>query len=294
RNPEVGKKISTLALVSKLVSDKPILPFVLNSIIDRAWKPRFPLDTKEIRPNVFIFSFENEDGRARVLGGAPWTLAIEEVELKKSPFWVHVHGLSPDEMGDENCEVIAAMIGEFVSSDLRSDNGLGYSCVMNLKIMINVDEPLSPGFMNEREDGEEVWVQFKYDKLLDLCYNCGRMGHVQKACSFQRSIFLIKYLVSMRSLRAEHWVRRGFDKPDDLGRMQYRPKRSYSQGESSKGPVKVARAVEVHAQEPSPNLVPAVVHLESESRKSMEHLVALLMAGGLEQARGNYLICANL
>ncbi|KAJ4844437.1 hypothetical protein Tsubulata_037746, partial [Turnera subulata] len=147
RNPEIGKKISTLALVGRLVPIMPILPFVLSSIIDRAWKPHFSLDTKEIRRNVFLFSFENEDDRARVLRGASWTvdgnylilrewnpkLAIEEVELKKSPFWVHVHGLTPDEMGEENCAAISAMIGELVSSDLRSGNGLGYSCIMNLK-----------------------------------------------------------------------------------------------------------------------------------------------------------------
>ncbi|KAJ4831885.1 hypothetical protein Tsubulata_022297 [Turnera subulata] len=191
RHTEVGKRIITLALLDRLVSDKPILPFVLNSIIDRAWKPRFPLENNEVKPKIFTFSFENEGDRSVALLGAPWTidgnhlllrewnpsLSLDEVELKKSALWVQVIGLTPNEIGEENCGDIAAMMGELIRADFSpSGEGLAYSSIMRLKMLIDVDKPLVPGFLNEREDGEDVWVQFKFEKLPDICYNCAHLA----------------------------------------------------------------------------------------------------------------------
>lgn len=43
--------------------------------------------------------------------------------------------------------------------------------------MIDLLHPLVPGFGFEQEDGDKLWIQFKYEKIADLCFNCGHMGH---------------------------------------------------------------------------------------------------------------------
>lgn len=33
-----------------------------------------------------------------------------------------------------------------------------------------VEQPLPVGYFMELEDGEETWIQFKYERLVDFCY----------------------------------------------------------------------------------------------------------------------------
>jgi len=33
-------------------------------------------------------------------------------------------------------------------------------------------------------EGRSIWIRFKYLKLPDFLYGCGRLGHVLKACDY--------------------------------------------------------------------------------------------------------------
>lgn len=48
---------------------------------------------------------------------------------------------------------------------------------------IKLDAPLPAGFFQNKPNGEEFWVQFKYERLSDFCYSCGALDHVTGRCS---------------------------------------------------------------------------------------------------------------
>lgn len=40
----------------------------------KAWKPSRTFNTVEIKPNLYIFFFENREDKAKVIRGRPWLL----------------------------------------------------------------------------------------------------------------------------------------------------------------------------------------------------------------------------
>ncbi|XP_060667419.1 uncharacterized protein LOC132799480 [Ziziphus jujuba] len=69
-------------------------------------------------------------------------------------------------------------------------NSISKGCVvgqhfLRFKIDLSTLNPLPPGFFQDRDDGTQKWIQFKYEKLSDYCYKCGRLDHVTRACRFE-------------------------------------------------------------------------------------------------------------
>ncbi|KAJ4832831.1 hypothetical protein Tsubulata_001904 [Turnera subulata] len=99
-NKEVGKNIASQVFVGRLMSDKQIIHYVFRAIIEKAWHTGYPMDFKEVNSNVFLFTFEGEGDRRKLLQGAPWivngshlilkewnqSISLEEVELPHSNF----------------------------------------------------------------------------------------------------------------------------------------------------------------------------------------------------------------
>lgn len=53
---------------------------------------------------------------------------------------------------------------------------------MQLKVKLDIRNPLVGGFPIPRKAFTALWIQFRYEKLADFCYSCGMIGHPQKFC----------------------------------------------------------------------------------------------------------------
>lgn len=51
--------------------------------------------------------------------------------------------------------------------------------------MVSIEKPLCPGFHDKRMDDNINWVTVKYEKMADICYKCGALGHLSHFCSFE-------------------------------------------------------------------------------------------------------------
>lgn len=77
----------------------------------------------------------------------------------------------------------AKMIGNLFSKLLRYESFTRTNIIgtkyLRLQVEVEVSIPLPVGFFhNMRKWGR--WISFQYERLPDLCYQCGILGHVEK------------------------------------------------------------------------------------------------------------------
>ncbi|KAK2997646.1 LOW QUALITY PROTEIN: hypothetical protein RJ639_025609 [Escallonia herrerae] len=55
---------------------------------------------------------------------------------------------------------------------------------MRLRINMDIEKAFPKVFVMKREGAEDAWIQ--YERLPDLCFNCGHLGHVRKWCNIPK------------------------------------------------------------------------------------------------------------
>ena len=75
-------------------------------------------------------------------------------------------------------ECLCDIIGEVKKSSGAVDNDGGQ--FMRVQVTLDLNLPLCRGRVITFEGGGKSWVSFKYERLLNLCYWCGRLSHDDK------------------------------------------------------------------------------------------------------------------
>ncbi|OMO81698.1 Zinc finger, CCHC-type [Corchorus capsularis] len=132
-----------------------------------------------------ILELTTEDESHLMLKEWPVDAILEEIDFTLSEFWVQVHNLPLAYMTKANAEKIAATFPGLVELDFDSEEPVRWNGVLRMKVKVNVEDPLKTGFYLQRKYKPSSWVSFKYERLPDFCFHCGRLGHVNKDCKFR-------------------------------------------------------------------------------------------------------------
>lgn len=74
-------------------------------------------------------------------------------------------------MSKEVAENVCDQVGDVCQSieGVKEDGGR----FMRVKVTLDISLPLCRGHLLSLENGEKLWVSFKYERLPNLCYWCG-------------------------------------------------------------------------------------------------------------------------
>jgi hypothetical protein len=196
-----------LNLIGKIISKKNFLASVVLDIIQKAWRPHRPVLVKKIDRNIFLFTFEHEIDLKLAFDRRPWTLrgahlvlkkwrpelTWQEVDFSSSTFWVQVHGLPSLWHDKANLLRIGNRIGKVLDVDLVGDAPPTWHRFTRLRIEIDIPAPLISGMFLPRNDLNKLWLALKYERLPEICYNCGIIGHDSKVCNLSRVMILNQF-----------------------------------------------------------------------------------------------------
>jgi hypothetical protein len=61
----------------------------------------------------------------------------------------------------------------------------GKKLIVKIKVAINVHKPIPSGIHVGNPTDGTCWVDFRYEKLPQMCFKCGLVGHAEKLCRNQ-------------------------------------------------------------------------------------------------------------
>ncbi|KAL7205507.1 hypothetical protein ACSBR2_018444 [Camellia fascicularis] len=99
---------------------------------------------------------------------------------------IQVHGVPVAKLTRQNGEIIGWIIGNLIGVEALHDGLLLERSSLWLRVEVDVSKLLHRGFIPQQHGPEdkESWVSYKYEKLSDFCYDCGRLGHDNSPCKF--------------------------------------------------------------------------------------------------------------
>jgi hypothetical protein len=131
-----------------------------------SWSFAVPFAIETLAQNKFLLGVSDPTHVDTILRQGPWNirgsllqlklwspeLAIAEIELTHSPFWVQIHGLPCPNMALKNAIMIGKALGDILAIENLNTSGL--VCCQYLRIKVNIDtsQPLKPGFHPPRSD----------------------------------------------------------------------------------------------------------------------------------------------
>lgn len=167
---------------------------MVRNVLKVAWARFGHVKKKDVEDNTMAFEFETDRVREQILDLSPWSvkghylnlriknasMSMDEVQVDILEIWIQVHGLSLDVYNEANARHIGSSVGRFLAAE---PNHVAKSRdYLRIRVEINVVVPLPVGFTWTNDKGQGKWATFKFERLSDLCYDCGCLGHTSQAC----------------------------------------------------------------------------------------------------------------
>lgn len=100
---------------------------------------------------------------------------VFKMEFSKEAFWVHMHELPIGCMNEDMGEQMGKTIGAVKKCDIDKQ-GSGWRTTLHVLIEVDLKKPISRG-RTINVLGNKHWIPLIYEKLLRICFDCGRVIH---------------------------------------------------------------------------------------------------------------------
>uniref|UniRef100_A0A803Q009 DUF4283 domain-containing protein n=1 Tax=Cannabis sativa TaxID=3483 RepID=A0A803Q009_CANSA len=203
---DVCSSSSSPTLISLILKLHTITPYNCPSLmktLSGIWSSqcRFLVVVSKHANGMFLVTFGCEGDKGRVLEGQPWhfsqsitifaardsSFRLTPNNLHYVPFWVQVYGIPFMCKSHDLARFIAMEVGDLIEIDkdtIKEEIGP----YMHLRILLDVNLPIRRG-MNIKfiRMGREFikWLDFKYERLPDFCFFCGKLDHTKNVADSQ-------------------------------------------------------------------------------------------------------------
>ncbi|CAA0840375.1 Unknown protein [Striga hermonthica] len=159
---QTGKEECDRSLLGKIVGDRKASLLGLKRTLTRIWQISEPME--------YLILHEMEDG-----------LTTDDPVFKSLNLWVQACKIPMSWLTTEVGMKIGGIFQEVKNVVVVKGSGPRGN-YLRLLVSINLEEQLPRGTSVKLHD-QVIGVTFLYEKLVNLCYYCGKIGHLDRSCS---------------------------------------------------------------------------------------------------------------
>ncbi|KAM0995876.1 hypothetical protein ACFX2C_005950 [Malus domestica] len=142
-------------LVGSVLANKPLNRWGVRNILRATWKSYGEIKIKWVKDNIFIITVPDESVAVKILDQVPWrvmkknflvniwpaVLALEEVEVEKVLFWVHIRGVPLCITSLENVKRLTTEVG----TCMAMEDPVKTRRFFKVRLLIDSTKPLVTG-----------------------------------------------------------------------------------------------------------------------------------------------------
>ncbi|KAL0285924.1 UNVERIFIED_CONTAM: hypothetical protein Sangu_2757600 [Sesamum angustifolium] len=169
-------------VVGRLLSSTSFHLEALHSTLKAAFNPGSEMEFKLIGGIIFCLNFSIRWIGIVCLKDASNDLV--SVDLNWCEFHIHIYGCFLGKMTKEVASFIRNGLGKFKEVDLDKNGEVWVSSV-HIRVALDITKPVKRALKICTVLGDEQLVSFTYERLLNVCYFCGCLGHLSHQCEVQ-------------------------------------------------------------------------------------------------------------
>lgn len=192
--------IARRTLVGKIIANKAVNRAAAKDIIAKAWAEYDEVSVSDLGGNKFLITFDNENHSREAMRKAAWfimnkLMCVEfwipevsphEVFFDLTPVWIQIHNLPMKYLNSVNAATILRKVGKVVEIEEPIVEGRILRTIIRARVILDITIQLPSGCWIPRKGFPWIWAIYKYERLQDLCFNCGIIGHEQRHCKVPR------------------------------------------------------------------------------------------------------------
>ena len=187
--------VTEYILAAKFLTKRALNIDALAKTFTPLWKSVNGFKIKKEGDHVVLFTFDKKEEMEKVMAAEPWSFDkhlvvlqhydrdtdVKDMEFNRTSFWVQVHDLPVRfrrrKVAEQICEAAGRIDASTNDSESEGDN------FMRVRVSVHITQPLCRGRVISLDNGKELWVSFKYERIPNLCYWCGSLMHNDRDCS---------------------------------------------------------------------------------------------------------------
>lgn len=175
-----GKQSQEFWLVVKFFTKRVMNIDAVAKTFRLLWRTRQSFNIRDAGNNHLMFAFEIEVDVEKVLLGEPWSfnrhlavfqrydgkVPMKELDFGFLKFWVQLHlpfNLLTLEVAMDIAQTLGTVVLYEDTSKMMGGN------FMQVRVLIDISQPLCRDRQVIFEDGLEGWIAFKYERLPNVC-----------------------------------------------------------------------------------------------------------------------------